>query len=239
MRDVRDDGAMTWTAPEVTREEFPLDLPERDGLEGFIAWHRQTLLWKVAGLTGRQLVSHAIPTSNVTLLGIVRHMAQVERHWWRHRVAGEDIPNLYLDDDEWSRLDPDRAAEDYQQLLDEWPAVDAVAARYGLDHTFDRAASPGRSTHAAPALDRGMGPPQRPHRPDPRGDRRCDRRVTPTFRTHQHGGIGTSRSAAIGSAHGRRFPCRIRPAASWGRRLRPASSEQAAFEGDADGCRTI
>ena len=138
MRDLRDDGAMTWTAPEVTREEFPLDLPERGGLEAFITWHRQTLLWKVAGLTGKQLVSHPIPTSNVTLLGIVRRMAQVERHWWRHRVAGEDIPNLYLDDDEWTRLDPDHAAEDYQQLLDEWPAVDAVAAQYGLDHTFDR-----------------------------------------------------------------------------------------------------
>jgi Protein of unknown function (DUF664) len=129
---------MTWTAPDVTREEFPLDLPERGALEAFITWHRQTLLWKVAGLTGEQLVSHAIPTSNVTLLGIVRHMAQVERHHWRHRVEGEDIPNLYLDDDEWNRLDPDHAAEDYQQLLDEWPAVDAVAGRYGLDHAFDR-----------------------------------------------------------------------------------------------------
>jgi hypothetical protein len=138
MRDVRDDGAMTWTAPEVTREDFPLDLPERQALEAFITWHRQTLLWKVAGLTGEQLVRRAIPTSTMTLLGIVRHMAQVERHWWGHRVAGQDIPNLYLDDDEWNRLDPDLAAQDYQQLLDEWPAADAVAARYGLDHTFDR-----------------------------------------------------------------------------------------------------
>ena len=138
MRDVRDDGAMTWTAPEVTREDFPLDLPERQALEAFITWHRQTLLWKVAGLTGEQLVRRAIPTSTMTLLGIVRHMAQVERHWWGHRGAGQDIPNLYLDDDEWNRLDPDLAAQDYQQLLDEWPAADAVAARYGLDHTFDR-----------------------------------------------------------------------------------------------------
>ncbi len=122
----------------MTRDEFPLDLPERDALEAFITWHRQTLLVKVAGLAGERLVSHAIPSSNMTLLGIVRHMAQVERHHWRHRVAGEDIPNLYLDDDEWNRLDPDHAAEDYQQLLDEWPAVDSVAGRYDLDDTFDR-----------------------------------------------------------------------------------------------------
>jgi uncharacterized damage-inducible protein DinB len=129
---------MTWTAPQVTRPEFPLDLPERQALAAFIDWHRQTLLWKVSGLTGEQLVSHPITTSNLTLLGIVRHMAEVERHWWRQRVAGEGVANLYLDDDEWDRLDPERAAEDYQQLLDEWPAVDAVAQRHGLDDTFDR-----------------------------------------------------------------------------------------------------
>ena len=129
---------MTWTAPDVTRDEFPLILPERQALESFITWHRQTLLWKVAGLTGEQLVSRAVPTSTMTLLGIVRHMAQVERHWWRRRVAGLDVPSLYVDDDEWTRVDPDHAAEDYQQLLDEWPEVDAVASRYGLDDTFDR-----------------------------------------------------------------------------------------------------
>ncbi|HEY3337126.1 MAG TPA: DinB family protein [Propionicimonas sp.] len=129
---------MTWIAPAVTREDFPLDLPQRQALTAFIAWHRQTLLWKVSGLTGEQLASRAVPSSGLTLLGILRHMAEVERHWWRHRVAGEDVPSLYVDDAEWGPLDPDRAADDYQQLLDEWPAVDAVAARYDLDHTFRR-----------------------------------------------------------------------------------------------------
>ena len=128
---------MTWTAPDVTRDDSPLDLPERAALEAFSTWHRQTLLWKLAGLTGEQLVTHAVPSSNVTLLGIVRHMAEVERHWWRHRVAGEDVPRLYAGDDDWDVLDPERAAEDYQQLLDEWPAVDAAAARFDLDHLFD------------------------------------------------------------------------------------------------------
>ena len=129
---------MTWTAPSVTRDDFPLDLPERQLLQAFITWRRQTLLWKLAGLTGEQLATRAVPSSNLTLLGIARHMAEVERHWWRHRVAGEDVPCLYADDEEWDALDPERAAQDYQQLLREWPAVDAVAARYDLDHTFDR-----------------------------------------------------------------------------------------------------
>ena len=128
---------MTWTAPDVTRDDSPLDLPERAALEAFSTWHRQTLLWKLSGLTGEQLATRAVPTSKLTLLGIVRHMAQVERAWWRQRVAGENVPRLYTDDAEWNALDPDRAAADYQQLLDEWPLVDAVAARYDLDHVFD------------------------------------------------------------------------------------------------------
>lgn len=129
---------MTWTAPQARREEFALDLSDRQPLEAFITWHRQTLLWKVSGLTGDQLASRPVPSSNLSLLGIVRHMAEVERYWWRQRVAREDVASLYLDDDEWNRVDPGRAAEDYQQLLDEWVEVDAVAQRCDLDETFDR-----------------------------------------------------------------------------------------------------
>lgn len=74
----------------------------------------------------------------MSLLGIIRHMAQVERHWWRHGVAGEDIPDLHVDDAEWGPLDWTTAAADYTQLIDEWHLVDAVAARYELDDTFTR-----------------------------------------------------------------------------------------------------
>ncbi len=129
---------MSWTAPEVTREEFPLDLPERPALEAFVNWHRQTLLWKLSGLTGEQLASRPIPSSNLSLLGIARHMAEVERHWWRHRVAGEQVASLHVDDAEWDQVDPRLAAAGYEVLLQEWRAVDRTAARYELDHTFDR-----------------------------------------------------------------------------------------------------
>lgn len=129
---------MTWTAPPITRDEFPLELPERQALEAFVTYHRQTLLWKCQGLTGEQLASHPIPSTGISLLGIVRHMAEVERHWWRHRVAGEQVPSLYEGDDDWGPLDPATAEGDYRQLLDEWTAVDATAARFDLDHSFQR-----------------------------------------------------------------------------------------------------
>lgn len=129
---------MTWTAPSITRDDVPLDLPEREALEAFISYHRQTLLWKCSGLTGEQLASHPIPSTNLSLLGILRHMTQVERHWWRKRVANEEVPDLFDEDAEWGPLDPTTASADYQRLLTEWAIVDATAARFDLDDTFPR-----------------------------------------------------------------------------------------------------
>ena len=94
--------------------------------------------WLSDGLYQTWLLRGVGTSVLMSLLGIVRHMAQVERHWWRHRVAGEDVPSLYTDDAEWNELDPERAALDYRQLLEEWPLVDAAARRYDLDHVFDR-----------------------------------------------------------------------------------------------------
>ncbi|MFT4108612.1 DUF664 domain-containing protein [Propionicimonas sp.] len=129
---------MTWTAPNVVRDEFPLDLPEREALAAFVTWHRQTLLWKISGLTGAQLASRPLPSTALSLLGIVRHMAEVEHHWWRIRVAGEQVPSLHARDEEWTGVDAGRAEADYRQLVAGWAAVDAVAGSFALDHRFDR-----------------------------------------------------------------------------------------------------
>lgn len=127
---------MTWTAPPIVRDGFPLDLPEREALEAFVRYHRQTFLWKCQGLDGQQLASRPIPTTGITLLGILRHMAEVERFWWRHMVASEDVSSLHEDDAEWGPLDPASAQGDYEQLVHECQTVDLVAVRYGLDDTF-------------------------------------------------------------------------------------------------------
>jgi Protein of unknown function (DUF664) len=46
-------------------------------------------LWKCAGLTGEQLALAAAAPSNLSLLGTVRHMADMERAWFRIRFCGE------------------------------------------------------------------------------------------------------------------------------------------------------
>jgi len=69
---------VSWIAPDVGRIDEPFTGPERGILDGFLDWHRSTLLWKCAGLTAEQLALASAPPSNLSLLGIVRHMADME-----------------------------------------------------------------------------------------------------------------------------------------------------------------
>ena len=57
-------------------------------LQGWLDWHRQTLLTKCAGLTAEQLKTASAEPSNLTLLGLVRHLTEVER-WFRGVFTGE------------------------------------------------------------------------------------------------------------------------------------------------------
>src|SRR6185437_8820668 len=133
-----DDGAVTWIAPEVERPEGPLTGPERPMLQAFLDWQRATLLYKCAGLTGEQLARRAIPPSELSLLGLLRHMTKVERVWFRMRFAGEQV-NFPFGRDfqaEFEGADPARAAADYARLTEEIKHADAAAANASLDDTF-------------------------------------------------------------------------------------------------------
>ena len=129
---------MTWIAPEVERPEGPLTGPERPMLQAFLDWQRATLLYKCAGLTGEQLARRAIPPSELSLLGLLRHMTKVERIWFRIRFAGEQVDFPFGSDfqAEFEQADPTRAAADYARLTEEIKHADAAAANASLDDTF-------------------------------------------------------------------------------------------------------
>ncbi|MFI2650869.1 DinB family protein [Micromonospora fulviviridis] len=133
---------MTWRAPEIDRSHEPYIGDERTMLEGWLDYHRDTLLHKCAGLTAEQLRTASVEPSGLTLLGLVRHLADVERWWFRIRAAGEDIRGLY-DGDE----DPDAdlnavadadPAETFAIFRAEVEAARKAAAGLSLDHTFRR-----------------------------------------------------------------------------------------------------
>lgn len=84
------------------RTEPALDAPERAMLEGWLDYHRQTLAVKCADLTDEQLRTAAVPPSALSLMGLVRHMAEVERSWFRRVLAGADAAPIYYSD-----ADPD------------------------------------------------------------------------------------------------------------------------------------
>lgn len=72
---------------------------ERALLLGWLAFQRDTLAWKCAGLTPAQLVTASVPPSNLTLLGLVRHMTEMERHYLVHGVGGAADTLRYCGDD--------------------------------------------------------------------------------------------------------------------------------------------
>ncbi|WP_372446784.1 DinB family protein [Microbispora oryzae] len=69
-------------------------------LRSWLDWHRETLAVKCAGLTEDQLRTRSVPPSTLSLLGLVRHMADVERTWFRRRLNGEGLGRIYFSDDD-------------------------------------------------------------------------------------------------------------------------------------------
>jgi hypothetical protein len=61
---------------------------ERSTLTVWLDYHRATLLWKCEQLDGSALVRRGVPPSQLSLLGLVRHMAYVEWHWFEHVFVG-------------------------------------------------------------------------------------------------------------------------------------------------------
>ena len=79
----------------VERPDPPRVSGERETLRIFLDFHRATLAMKCDGLSDDQLRAQSSPPSTLSLLGLVRHMAEVERTWFRRVIAGEDIPLVW------------------------------------------------------------------------------------------------------------------------------------------------
>ena len=107
-------GVPTWTTPQ--RPEPPHNpVDERTALDDRLDFQRTTLLLKCGGLTPKELAEQPVPPSNLSLLGLIRHMSAVEA--WFHSYDGEpDHPffwNYVLEEtDGFGDIDVHRAADD-------------------------------------------------------------------------------------------------------------------------------
>ena len=129
------------------RQEPPFILGERKMLEGWLDFHRTTLFLKCEGLDETGLKRRPVPTSKLSLHGLVRHMAEVERGWFRRVLLREpDAPSIWFDpaieDSELVPLDDANWQADLAAWEAECAASRAAAAGHSLDHTGLRFGEP-------------------------------------------------------------------------------------------------
>ena len=127
------------SAPPDTRPQPPETGDERRLLDAFLDFHRATLLWKCDGLTDEQLRARAVPTSGLTLLGIVRHMTDVERGWFFDHLPHEATPIYFTEDrpnDDFDALDSVPVAEVFARYEAELARIRAEIAAVPLDHEY-------------------------------------------------------------------------------------------------------
>ena len=128
--------------PAVTRPDPPTTGDERAMLTVWLDFQRTTLLWKCELIDGTALVRRGVAPSSLSLLGLVRHMAYVEWHWFDHVFAGNPSPppiSVQADPDaDFNDLDPSRAMADFDLFASQCDVSRAIA---GAAPTLDATAA--------------------------------------------------------------------------------------------------
>jgi hypothetical protein len=84
-----------WVSPEEDpRAQKPVP-GERNLLVTYLRDYRYTLRMKCSGLDAQSLATRSVPPSNLSLLGLIRHLTEAERAWFRRIMAGQDAPSVY------------------------------------------------------------------------------------------------------------------------------------------------
>jgi uncharacterized protein DUF664 len=133
-------------APPDTRPEPPSTAGERETLVGFLEYQRATLLWKCAEVSPEGLVRRAVPTSNLSLIGIVRHMTLVEWSWFEDVFSGLAVPPpIPMDvdrDADFNDLDPSHRDEDLARFDAQCDLSRRITAGGELDQLAASARTP-------------------------------------------------------------------------------------------------
>jgi uncharacterized damage-inducible protein DinB len=111
----------------------PYVASEREMLLTWLQLQRDTVAWKCEGLDDEQLRRRAVPPSTLSLLGLVRHMTEVERNWFGRRLRGADAPPHYYSDaqpdGDFDDLDSATTGDVFATWRAECAAADAAIAQ--------------------------------------------------------------------------------------------------------------
>ncbi|WP_405021583.1 DinB family protein [Kitasatospora sp. NBC_00070] len=124
-----------WANPDDDPRESDGPGPEGElaTLQDYLTNYRLTLRMKCEGLSPEQLARRSVPPSTMSLLGLIRHLAEVERDWHNWITEGDPLPKLYgKRDADFDEAVADQAVVDaaYADLEREQAAIDATLARY-------------------------------------------------------------------------------------------------------------
>ncbi|MFJ9818961.1 DinB family protein [Streptomyces sp. NPDC101151] len=128
------------------RREPAQNAGERSMLEGWLDYHRQTLAWKCEGLTDEQLRTASVPPSELSLMGLVRHMAEVERGWFRQVLVGDDPGQIYCTEEDRDGEFHLTGADTWKEAYGTWQAEIETARRNAAGFALNDL-SQGRSRH--------------------------------------------------------------------------------------------
>jgi len=126
------------------REEPGFTADERTMLEGWLDFHRVTLLLKVEGLSPSQLLARPIQSSLLSLRGLVRHMADVEAWWFQQRLRGQTS---------WSQRPWDPEVRDAEFLIESEEGFDDDLALWQREIAASREAASSVDLDRSPAAD--------------------------------------------------------------------------------------
>jgi uncharacterized damage-inducible protein DinB len=107
---------------------------ERSVLLGYLTFHRTILARKIEGVSDEDATRAACPPSTLTLLGLIRHMTDVERWWFRRVQQAEEVPGIFDDDEEWRVPDGTSVADALRAYWDEIVVVDGYLVDADMDH---------------------------------------------------------------------------------------------------------
>ncbi|GAA2065182.1 DinB family protein [Streptomyces albiaxialis] len=120
-----------WTDPDDDPREGDVPEGELATLQDYLTNYRRTLRMKCEGLDAEQMARRSVPPSTMSLLGLLRHLAETERDWRNWITDGEPQPKLYGErDGDFDGAVPDQAVVDaaYADLEREQAAMDAALA---------------------------------------------------------------------------------------------------------------
>jgi len=128
------------------RPEPPISGSEKDVLVGFLNFLRETILWKADGLSDEELRRTHAPSS-LTLLGIVKHLAYVERWWFQKMFLDADVDFPWTEEDpdaDW-RVEPHDTTQAIRALYRQECAIaNRIVDEHDLDDTIRSTARPDR-----------------------------------------------------------------------------------------------